>query len=226
MNILARLLPLGALAAASCFAQFDSATVLGTVHDPTGSVIANAKITLRNVATAVTATTTTNAAGNYEFLTVKIGDYTIKAEANGFSALTTETFNVAVNARQRVDVTLTVGSATESITVTGAAALVETDSSDKGQVVNGELIGNMPLYHINVDVGKAPEYVSIKPTNTVMPSNLLVVQLEKGSFVQCCHSPVKVLVVLCSHMLIRQIDSSCDAVFIDSYCFHDLLRWG
>ena len=145
MNILARLLPLGALAAASCFAQFDSATVLGTVHDPTGSVIANAKITLRNVATAVTATTTTNAAGNYEFLTVKIGDYTIKAEANGFSALTTETFNVAVNARQRVDVTLTVGSATESITVTGAAALVETDSSDKGQVVNGELIGNMPL---------------------------------------------------------------------------------
>jgi hypothetical protein len=132
-------------ASASAFAQFDSATVLGTVHDPTGSVIANAKITLRNVATAVTATTTTNAAGNYELLTVKIGDYTISAEAQGFSSLTTGKFNVAVNAHQRVDVTLTVGPATESITVTGAAALVETDSSDKGQVVNGELIDNMPL---------------------------------------------------------------------------------
>jgi Carboxypeptidase regulatory-like domain/TonB-dependent Receptor Plug Domain len=145
MKIHVRLLLLGALAAGCGLAQFDSATVLGTVHDPTGSVITNAKITLRNVATAVTASTTTNASGNYEFLTVKIGDYTISAEAPGFASVTTDKFNVAVNARQRVDITLTVGTATESITVTGAATLVETDSSDKGQVVNGDLIENMPL---------------------------------------------------------------------------------
>src|ERR1051326_3359682 len=145
MKMYVRLLLLGALAAGCSLAQFDSATVLGTAHDPSGAVIANAKITLRNVNTAVTATTTTNASGNYEFLTVRIGDYTIAAEAPGFSPLTTEKFNVAVNARQRVDVTLTVGAATESVTVSGAAALVETDSSDKGHVVNGELIGNMPL---------------------------------------------------------------------------------
>src|SRR5437763_12621602 len=100
MKIQVRLLVWSALAAGYCYAQFDSATVLGTVHDPSGSVIANAKITLRNVATAVTAATTTNAAGNYEFLTVKIGDYTISAEAPGFSTLTTERFNVSVNARQ------------------------------------------------------------------------------------------------------------------------------
>ena len=79
-----------------------------------------------------------------------------------------------------------------------------------------------PLYHISVEVGKAPEYVSIKPTNTVMPSNLLVVQLVKGSFVQCCHSPVKVVSILCSQMLIHQIDSSCQTVFIHSRCFRGL----
>jgi hypothetical protein len=145
MKIPLKLLLLGSVCAINCVAQFDSATVLGTVHDPSGSVIANAKITLRNLATAVTAVTSTNSAGNYEFLTVKIGDYTISAEASGFASLTTEKFNVAVNARQRVDVKLTVGAATETVTVSGAAALVETDSSDKGQVVNGELIGNMPL---------------------------------------------------------------------------------
>src|ERR1043166_1131669 len=145
MKMYVRLLLLGALAAGCSLAQFDSATVLGTAHDPSGAVIANAKITLRNVNTAVTATTTTNASGNYEFLTVRIGDYTIAAEAPGFSPLTTEKFNVAVNARQRVYVTLTVGAATESVTVSGAAALVETDSSDKGHVVNGDLIVNMPL---------------------------------------------------------------------------------
>src|SRR5213593_1815294 len=114
MNIHVRLLLLGTLAALCCHAQFDTATVLGTVHDPSGSVITNAKITLRNVNTAVTAETTTNSAGNYEFLTVKIGDYTISAEAPGFSSLTTERFNVAVNAKQRVDVSLNVGAATES----------------------------------------------------------------------------------------------------------------
>src|SRR2546430_16199372 len=76
MKIHVRSLLLGALAAACCHAQFDSATVLGTVHDPSGSVIAGAKITLRNVNTAVTAATVTNSAGNYELLTVKIGDYT------------------------------------------------------------------------------------------------------------------------------------------------------
>src|SRR6266542_4961799 len=102
MSIHVRLLFLSLAAAVSGFAQFDSATVLGTVHDPSGSVIAGAKITLRNVNTAVTAVTTTNSAGNYEFLTVRIGDYTIAAEAPGFSSLTTEKFNVAINARQRV----------------------------------------------------------------------------------------------------------------------------
>src|SRR5215471_729932 len=125
MKIHVRLLLWFALAVGCCHAQFDSATVLGTVHDPSGSVVAGAKITLRNVATSVTATTTTNSEGNYEFLTVKIGDYTVKAEAPGFAATTTGSFNVAVNARQRVDVSLAVGAATESVTVSAAAALVE-----------------------------------------------------------------------------------------------------
>src|SRR5580765_4732988 len=145
MKIHVRLLLLGALAAASCLAQFDSATVLGTVRDPTGSVIAGAKITLRNVDTGVTATGATSSAGTYEFLTVKIGDYTVSAEAKGFAPATTEKFNVAVNARQRVDIAMQVGGTTESVTVTGTAALVESDSTDKGQVINGDVIANMPL---------------------------------------------------------------------------------
>src|SRR3954468_324441 len=145
MGFCTRLLTMAVLAAACCFAQFDSAAVLGTVRDPTGSVIANAKITLRNVNTAVTAATRTNSSGEYEFVTVRIGDYKVTAEAPGFSSAATDTFNVAVSARQRVDLTLQVGATTESITVTGAAAVVESDSTDKGQVVNSEVIVNMPL---------------------------------------------------------------------------------
>jgi len=134
-----------ALFAACCFAQFDTATVLGTLRDPSGSVIPNAKVTLRNVNTGVTASTMTDEAGNFEFLTVRIGDYRVSAEAAGFAPLSTDTFNVAVNARQRVDLTMKIGASTESVTVTGAAALLESDSSDKGQVVNAELVDNLPL---------------------------------------------------------------------------------
>src|ERR1043165_6328566 len=114
MQISIRLLSLAALTAGSCFAQFDTATVLGTVRDPSGSVIANAKITLRNTKTAVTAAGVTNADGLYEFLTVKIGDYQVSASAPGFTPVTTDPFNVAVNAHQRVDLVLQVGTATES----------------------------------------------------------------------------------------------------------------
>ena len=127
------------------FGQFDTAAVLGTVRDPSGAVIAGARITLRNVNTGVTATGKTDAAGNYEFLTVKIGDCRVEADAPGFRPVTTDAFHVAVNARQRVDLKLDVGTATESVTVTGAATLVESDTTEKGQVVNGELIENLPL---------------------------------------------------------------------------------
>ncbi|HTM50129.1 MAG TPA: carboxypeptidase regulatory-like domain-containing protein, partial [Bryobacteraceae bacterium] len=128
-----------------CLAQFETASVLGTVHDPSGSVIAGARITLRNVNTGVSATGKTDAAGNYEFLMVKIGDYQVRAEAAGFTPLSTDTFNVAVSARQRVDLKMQVGATTETVTVSGAANLVESDSSDKGQVIAGELIENLPL---------------------------------------------------------------------------------
>ena len=133
------------LLSSALLAQFETATVLGSVHDPSGAVIAGARITLTNVSTGVKASAKTDGAGNYEFLTVKIGDYRVNAEAPGFQALVTGLFNVAVNSRQRVDLKMALGSATDTVTVTGAAALIESDSSDKGQVINGEVIGNIPL---------------------------------------------------------------------------------
>jgi hypothetical protein len=145
MAFRARLLVLALLIAGCSFAQFDTATVLGTLRDPSGSVIAGARITLRNVNTGVASAATTNSAGEYEFVTVRIGDYKITAEAAGFASVTTDPFNVAVSARQRVNLNLQVGAATESITVSGAAAVVESDSTDKGQVVNSAVIENMPL---------------------------------------------------------------------------------
>lgn len=133
------------LCASSALAQFDSAAVLGTISDATKSAVANANVTLRNVQTGVTQTALTNASGDYQFFNVKTGAYTVSAEAKGFKNVTASEFTVAVNARQRVDLNLPVGEVKETVTVTGAASQLETDSSSKGQVVSNQELVNVPL---------------------------------------------------------------------------------
>jgi Carboxypeptidase regulatory-like domain/TonB-dependent Receptor Plug Domain/TonB dependent receptor len=126
-------------------AQFDTSTVLGAVHDSSGAVVPGATVTLKNTATGITATAITDADGSYQFLNVRIGTYSVRAELQGFSAAEAKDFSVAVNARQRVDLTLTVGNVGETVEVTGAAKLLETDSSDRGQIIAKEQIVNLPL---------------------------------------------------------------------------------
>jgi len=127
------------------FAQFDTATVLGTIRDPSASVIAQVKVTLENVQTGVQVTRDTDENGNYEISNVRLGKYRVTAEKQGFSRAVAEEFAVTVNARQRVDLTLQVGQVAESVTITGAAAVLETESSDRGQVIRSEQIVNLPL---------------------------------------------------------------------------------
>ena len=126
-------------------AQFETASVLGTVKDGTGAVIVGSKITLENVKTGVLATTQSNDAGNFDFLAVQIGTYRLKAEATGFKAGLSTDFTVAVSARQRVDLTLEVGDVTQSVAVKDTVAMLETDSSDRGQVINNATVVNLPL---------------------------------------------------------------------------------
>jgi hypothetical protein len=133
------------LAALPAFAQFDTGAVLGSVFDSSGAVVTGAKVTLENTRTGVLASTVTNAAGNYEFFNVRLGSYRVKAESAGFKVAVAEEFTVAVGARQRVDLTLQVGEASQTVEITGAAAALETDSSDRGQVLGGNTIVNLPL---------------------------------------------------------------------------------
>ena len=148
MQILERLLAvivLAMLAAALALAQFETAEVLGTVRDTTGAVVPNVTVTLVNELTGIEAKTATDANGNYRFLNVRVGRYTVTAEAPGFSKFTTTGVAVNVGARQRVDMTLTVGAVTEVVEVKDIAAALQTDSSEKGQVVRTEQIVELPL---------------------------------------------------------------------------------
>src|SRR5579871_1337503 len=133
------------LIATLLFAQFETAEVLGTVRDPSGGAIPQANVTLVNMDTGISAKTTTDENGNYDFFNVRVGRYSVVVEHSGFNKFTTTNVAVNVNARQRVDVTMTVGAVTESVEVSGVAAALETDSSEHGQVINTQQVVELPL---------------------------------------------------------------------------------
>jgi len=133
------------LSGASAFAQFESASVLGYVHDASGAAVANSTVTLTNTATGIQQTKSTDNEGKYEFASVQIGNYTITAEAQGFSRTLTETFAVQTNARQRVDVSLKAGSVSEEVTVTSAAQLLDTETSSHSTVIGTKQVEDLPL---------------------------------------------------------------------------------
>src|SRR5579864_7793158 len=107
------------IASTAAFAQF-SASIQGVAQDPSGAGIAKATIQLVNVATGTTAVTTTDASGNYRFVSLAPGNYRVTGEAAGFSK---SEVNVTLLTEQNlsVQIILKVGSASEAITVTSEA---------------------------------------------------------------------------------------------------------
>ncbi|MEI9972785.1 MAG: carboxypeptidase regulatory-like domain-containing protein [Ignavibacteriota bacterium] len=114
------------------------------MRDASHSVLSKAAVTLTSLETAISTKTTTDGNGEYDFLNVKVGRYTLAVEAAGFAKSTTDVA-VDVEARQRVDITMQVGGVTDSVTVSGAVATLDTDNSEHSQVVNTTAIVELPL---------------------------------------------------------------------------------
>jgi hypothetical protein len=133
------------LSATPSFAQFETATVVGTVRDSSGAVVPDAKVTLTNRETGVSLERTSDANGNFEFFTVRIGSYVISAEKPGFSIAVVDNVQVTVGARQRVDLSMTVGQLSETVEVSARAVLLETDTSERAQVISGDQTRALPL---------------------------------------------------------------------------------
>ena len=126
-------------------AQFDAASVLGYLRDSSGAAIPAGKVTLTNTATGVSQSTSADSAGRYEFVSVPIGTYTVASDASGFQHAETTPFQLTVDARQRIDVNLRANGATEIVNVSSAATLLETETSDRGEVIGQREVENLPL---------------------------------------------------------------------------------
>lgn len=125
--------------------QFETATVLGTVRDRTDAVISGARVTLTNLDTNISVSMETDENGNYEFFNVRPGRYRLTAERSGFALTSTGEVRVSVGARQRVDLQLSIGQVAERIEVQAVAPLVESESSQRGQVIEARKIVDLPL---------------------------------------------------------------------------------
>jgi hypothetical protein len=134
----------------SAFAQVQNGQFTGTVTDPTGAAIANAKVTVSNPAIDLNLSTTTNSSGNYTVKEVPIGTYKITVEAPGFKSVSNAGVTANAGTIAHVDFKMLIGKASEVIEVTGEAAAVNTEDSKLATTVSSAQINNLPLNGRNV----------------------------------------------------------------------------
>lgn len=125
--------------------QAVNGTLLGTVIDSTGAAIANAKVTVTQTSTSAIHESTTNDSGNYTFPDLPPGTYSVTVEANGFKKATQQSVDLASNSSTRVDLTLETGSVAETVLVTTAPPLLQTDRADISTKLETQEVVNMPL---------------------------------------------------------------------------------
>lgn len=127
------------------FAQRDAASLEGRVIDSSGATIPNASVAAVNAATNFTYRVQSDATGSWIISPVRIGTYKITISAPGFKQAVVGPVTLDVQQRQRADVTLELGAVSDQIVVQGAAALLQTDSSESGQVIDGTSMVGFPL---------------------------------------------------------------------------------
>lgn len=130
------------------FAQSDRGTITGTVLDPAGAVIADAPLQAKNVETNAVYEAATSNTGNYTIAQLPAGTYEVTATVPGFKKYIRPGLVVQVAATLRVDVTLEVGSASESVTISEEAPLLDTESGDLGHNVATASLDTLPVLGI------------------------------------------------------------------------------
>ena len=122
-----------------------TATLQGTVTDPSGAAVANAKVVVTNEATGVQSETVSDSAGAFLFPSLSIGDYKLEITASGFQKIVLTGLKLEVATAVTRNLQLTVGAATESIEIVADAPLIDTVTTGVGQVINDKTVQEIPL---------------------------------------------------------------------------------
>src|SRR5437660_10541468 len=126
-------------------ASAQDATIVGSVTDQSGSVMANVKITMTNAETNLARTITTNDSGQYVAVDLRIGHYSVKAEASGFKVAEEKGLVLNVGDRRRVDFQMALGAAQETVTVEANVVHVQADSGEASNLITGQQLSQLSV---------------------------------------------------------------------------------
>jgi hypothetical protein len=142
-----------------------SSKITGTVTDASGAVISGATVTARETSRGTIYPTQTNSSGVYYLSPLPIGDYTLSVTASGFSTVQHPSFSLVMNQTARVDIAMTVGQASQTVEVSGAAPLLQTDQTFLGTVLDARANVTLPLATRNYNqlTLLSPGAVSLNP---------------------------------------------------------------
>jgi len=158
-------------------AQDVTATITGTITDPAGAPIVGATVTAHDTQRGTNWTSTTNEAGAYNIIRLPVGSYELKVENQGFQTAAIPAFTLVLNQIARIDVQMKMGAVTQTVEVTGAAPVLQTESTAVSDLVDAQTITALPL--------AARNYVQLSllspGTTTVNPSSLSQPQLMTGA---------------------------------------------
>lgn len=127
------------------WSQEVTASITGTVTDPSGAAVAGATVTATSQERGLTYTASTNDSGLYRIAQLPVGTYSLKVERSGFAVSSHPPFVLTLNQVARIDTTMKVGQATETVEVSGAAPVMETDVTQVDTVINARTNDNLPL---------------------------------------------------------------------------------
>jgi hypothetical protein len=150
------------LLAAVAEGQTTNGNIQGTVVDAQGAIVAGATVTARNMDTGFTVTAKTSSAGLYALSNLPPGRYAVTVENAGMKKYTQEGVTVATTSTVGLDVTLQVGSTTETITVAADAGQLQTESSDIGTTVQNTLVDNLPL-EVGGTIRNPVQFITLVP---------------------------------------------------------------
>src|SRR5262249_27444283 len=131
--------------ASPTLAQISSASINGTVRDTSGAVIPEVHLLLTNVDTSVEKTTISNDAGNYVFLGILPGNYTLLATKAGFNTNQLKPFTLVVNQTATFDFTLAVGGVAQTVSVTAVGAALQASTTELGRLISRQEVLDLPL---------------------------------------------------------------------------------
>ncbi|HUY14044.1 MAG TPA: TonB-dependent receptor [Terriglobia bacterium] len=133
----------------TAYSQIVYGNIIGTVTDASGAAIPGAKVTITNVGTGVSTTTTTNQSGNYTQLHLAAGTYTVKVEAQGFQVFLQQNVIVVPDSALQVNAQMQLGTVTQQVQVTAAPPNLQTQNTDVHTLYSAQTLSSLPVLNRN-----------------------------------------------------------------------------